>query len=190
MGSMKFGIELDTRNDLEDPTLGWYQSLLYEISRPGLGGNFDFQHVSLTVHRYNRLGKGKNLNMRFVGIMGSSGAPSQRGIHIHGVGGLRVFPDALTPFYRGFVSSVEARFDLGIRLRRTPLYRDEMTLLLFADVGGVEEKNNDVGMKVDGDVGIGLEGVGLLTYSGIFLGVRLDGGHPSARITFRVRRDF
>ncbi len=188
MGSLKIGARLDTRNDPVDPTVGWYQSLLFEISRPDLGGDFDFQRVTMTIRRYNRLGKGKSLDARFHGVAGSSGTPPQRGIHIHGVGGLRAYPDEFIPTSRGFVSSLEARFDLGRGLKRTPLYRDGMKLLLFAEIGGVDT-NSGEGMEVDGDAGIGLEGAGLITYSGIFLGVRLDGGCPTARVTFRVRRD-
>ena len=190
MGSLEFNVSLDTRNHPENPTIGWYQSLLYEISDPALGGIFDFQYTELTINRYNRLGRSKNLDMRLFAVLGSATAPPQRGIHIHGVGGLRGFPDDFEPHYRGFISSLEGRFAMAEKYRRSPLYRDQIKFLLFADMGGVQGKGSDRRMKVDGDVGLGLEGSGLFTYSGLFLAFGLDDGDISTRLTFRVRKDF
>jgi outer membrane protein assembly factor BamA len=190
MGSVEFEMTLDTRNDREDPTIGWYQSLIYEISDPTFGGTFDFQYSELTILRYNRMGSGKNLDMRLFATLGSSTAPPQRGINVYGVGGLRGFPDNFEPQYRGFIASIEGRFTLAERFRKSPLYRDQIRFLLFADMGGVKEKDSDRGMEVDGDFGIGLEGSGIITYSGLFLAFGVDDGEILTRLTFRVKKEF
>ena len=190
MGSVELVQEYDTRNDVEQPTMGWHETLLFEISDPALGGDFDFHYTELSVRRFNRVGRGKNIDMRLFAAIGSETAPPQRGIHIHGVGGLRGYPDRFVPHYRAFVSSVEARFSLGKAYRKTPLYRDRIRFLLFADVGGVRSRGPEGAWTLDGDAGVGLEGSGLITYSGIFLALDLDDRDISPRLTFRVRKEY
>jgi hypothetical protein len=190
MGSLEFELIHDTRNDVEEPTLGWYQTLRYEISDPALGGDFDFQYMELSLYRFNRIGRGKNLDMKLFAALGSESAPPQRGVHIYGVGGLRGYPDDFSAHYRAFVSTIEARFILPESWQLTPLYRDRIQMLLFADVGGVRSRGPDGLWTLDGDAGIGLEGSGLTTYNGIFLAFDLDDDDIHPRLTFRVRREF
>jgi outer membrane protein assembly factor BamA len=142
MGSVRFNMELDSRNARENPTTGWYQSLSYEISDPALGGDFGFQYADITVYRFNRIAPGGNLDMKFRAALGSGGAPPQRGIHIYGVGGLRGYPDDFTPHRSAFVAGIEARFTLAGRFRHVPLYRDRVKVLIFADAGKVQDSGS------------------------------------------------
>ena len=190
MGSLEFELQLDTRNDVEDPTFGWYQTLMYEFSDPVLGGNFDFHYAELSIYRFNRIGRGKNLDLRFIGVFGSESAPPQRGVHIHGVGGLRGYPDNFSPHYRAFVSTIETRIALPGSFQVTPIYRDLIRILFFADVGGVRSRGPDGIWTWDGDIGFGLEGSGLTTYSGIFVAFDMDDRDISPRLTFRVRKEY
>ncbi len=190
MGSLEFELKHDTRNDVEEPAFGWYQTLVFEVSDPSLGGDFDFRYVELSLYRFNRIGQGKNLDLRLFAALGSESAPPQRGVHIHGVGGLRGYPDDFSPHYRAFLSTIEAIFTLPEPFQVTPLYRDQIRFLLFTDVGGVRSRGPEGTWTLDGDAGIGLEGSGLTTYSGIFLAIDLDDSEITPRLTFRIRKEY
>lgn len=189
MGSLLVCEELDTRDDPEWPATGWYQSFGFESSDPGLGGDFGFYHISVTINRYTSVARGKNLDVRFLGSFGSKHAPLQRGVHVHGAGGLRGFPDDFIPHRGAFVSSVEGRLDLPKVFRKGPLHRDRMALLLFADVGGVQDRGSVRDMVVDSDIGAGIEGSGIFSYTGVFLAFGLGDEGRTPRVIFRIRKD-
>jgi outer membrane protein assembly factor BamA len=190
MGTLAVEIETDTRDDREQPSVGWFQRLRFEVADPALGGDFDFRRAEWTVRRYNRIGPGRRLDARFMGVWGSDRSPPQRGIHVHGVGGLRGRPDDFTPRARAFVASVEARLDLAKGLKRAMLFRDRLGLVFFADAGGFREPGPDGERRFDVDAGVGVDGAGILTYSGIFLALPIDDRGDGPRVTFRVRRDY
>ncbi len=189
MGSLSVCEELDTRDDPEWPATGWYQSLGLEISDPWLGGDFEFYHTSLTINRYTEVTRGKNLDVRFFGSFGSEHQPLQRGVHVRGAGGLRGFQDDFIPHRGAFVSSVEGRVDLPKFFRKGPLHRERIDLLLFADVGGVHDRGPVRDMTVDSDIGAGLEGSGIFSYTGVFMAFGLGDEGRTPRVIFRIRKD-
>ena len=95
-------LRIDTRNDKEDPTTGWFINADYErglreadsITMDRAKGLFNantrtYNRAFLDFRRYNRLGPGAQLNFRVVtgGWAGQDGLPLQRRLSVPGGAG-------------------------------------------------------------------------------------------------------
>ncbi len=149
-----FGMNLDTRDDEEDPESGWLIGVNYEWSDPRIASDFDYHKWVLDLRRYQPLGRSINFDTR-VRLGNSEGRlPIQKRFYLGG-------PSSLPGFgLKEFSGRETALWNSEIRLhgsRRHGFFLG-IELFFFADVGmaadrplaelSPEEWASDVGVGI------------------------------------------
>jgi outer membrane protein assembly factor BamA len=123
----------DTRDDLMEPTSGFWAKATYEKGGDDFGGNFDFQRFLLDFRRYVRLSIYENIDLRLRMGTASGDLPVQLAFDLGGVGSLRGYNfKEFDNFDRLVLGNVEYRLQFG---RFAPGYLEENQIIPFYDVG-------------------------------------------------------
>ena len=194
MRAIRLEGRLDTR-DVQSPLLpspGWIVSGTVEGAGGALGGDVGFSRASLDVRRYLRFRRDVWWNARLVwmGPLGEEDLPPQREAKLGGPGSLRGFRAA------SFVGDAALQAQTELRLP-LPVTDDIAIVFLswhwvaFAEAGAVA-RDGDWG-DLHADVGVGISGINLFSYVGLFVAQRvtdLHGPEDGPRFVVRLRRDF
>jgi Omp85 superfamily domain len=107
-------ITLDMRNNFFTPTEGWYADLSVPLFRKALGGDRDFETVSLTAMHYRPLGQSLFFSVRGGGRSSSDGTPFylRPYITLRGVEAMRYQGDQAAEVEAELRWQVEPRFSL------------------------------------------------------------------------------
>lgn len=192
MRSIIAGFTVDTRNDSESPTRGWFIRGEYEYAGRGLEGDFEFDRVMADIRRYQRIIRGEYIDARIrVGSVDqkSKFMPSNKLFDLGGIGTLRGYRFKEYPDMTKLVLG-----NLEYRIRGDKFGHfdswlfDEFTLSFFTDAGWVGNSFNDLDFgEFKSDVGIGLSDDDQDWR--IDFAKRLD-RKESITVTFRINRTF
>ncbi|MFN2431790.1 MAG: BamA/TamA family outer membrane protein [Gemmatimonadota bacterium] len=176
---------------------GW--SLTGSLERAGavLGGDHSFWRGTLHVRRYTRLAERHWLNARLhlsAPVLGTEELPRQRFTYLGGPGSLPGFDTLILGGDRGVLASGEYTFQLPTTPWSAPVFL-LWQLEVFSNVGNAVERSARARLYSDlrWDAGLGVSGVTVLGYLGVFLAQRLSNlDEPSSgpRLLFRLQRTF
>ena len=183
----------DTR-DVQSPLLpspGWSVRATWELAG-ALGGDVEFSRASLDVRRYTRLGRDAWWDSRIVwmGPLGDENLPPQREVKLGGPGSLRGFRAVSFQGDAGVQAQTELRLPLPVTDRIALLFLS-WHAVGFLDAGTVEV--DDAWEDVHADVGLGVSGINIFSYVGLFVAQRITdrgGDADGPRFVVRLRRDF
>ncbi|MBW3660075.1 MAG: outer membrane protein assembly factor [Gemmatimonadetes bacterium] len=180
----------DTR-DVQSPLLpspGWVVTIEAESAVEALGGDLEFLRGFLDLRRYTRFGRDTWWDHRLV-VHAGSDLPRQRLPVLGGAGSLRGFPAAAFVAEELAVQgSSELRLPLPVTDWIAPFFLSWHVAGL-ADVGTVDDELEEW----HADVGLGLSGINIFSYLGVFVAQRitdLDESDAGPRVIVRLRRDF
>lgn len=179
-------LALDLLDNPFYPINGWYFEGIYERAGKGLGGDFDFEGIFLTIKMFQHTIGNQRLviRTRFGAREGDlaeqhkidlGGISTLRGFKYKELTGSRMFTMSLDYFFAG---DVLGKFPLGW----IPLY-DALNLILFIDSGLCW----DAGEKIEGlKTNIGLSLALIEEILRVDFAKRLDRGQDTWAVSFRV----
>jgi outer membrane protein assembly factor BamA len=176
---------------------GWSLGAGLEHAWKGLGGEVSFWRGTLNVRRYSRLAERHWLNARAyltAPLFGSDVLPAQRFTYLGGPGSLPGFDTLEFGGDRGVLGSVEYTYQLPNTSWSAPVFL-LWQLEVFSNLGNaVSEANRaDLYSDLHWDAGVGVSGVTVLGYLGLFVAQHLsdaDGSSSGPRVFFRLQRGF
>ncbi|MBA2565830.1 MAG: BamA/TamA family outer membrane protein [Gemmatimonadetes bacterium] len=176
---------------------GW--NLAAELERGGeaLGGDLSFWRGMLHLRRYNRLSERHWLNARVYlsgPVAGTASLPRQRFTYLGGPGSLPGFDTLVLEGDRAVLGTAEYTYQLPTTSWSAPVFL-LWQLEIFSDVGNAVDASDRVQLysKLHWDAGIGVSGVTVLGYLGVFVSQRLshfDERSDGPRALFRLGRSF
>jgi cytoskeletal protein CcmA (bactofilin family) len=197
MKSIFASVGLDTRNDVKNPTQGWFINLEGEFARPDLNNDLvDFDRYILDVRRFQPLSFGESFDFR-VRLGSSRGQlPVQYLYDLGGISTLRAYKfKEYQNKNRLLIINAEYRIfdDIGAGLF------NDINLIIFADAGSIwdaKETNTAfddsfrqltwADLKTDIGLGVGNpQGTVRVDFA-----KRMDTKDRPTVITFRIRRSF
>ena len=143
MRSLYGELYFDNRNNIEEPTRGWFAKLGVETSNSNLKSDFSFNQYLFELKRYQPLGHYERLDMRLKVASSEGEVPMQKLYQLGGIGTMRGFTykslrGAKDAF--GGDRMLLANFEYNLNPRSWGndfLFFDEMRYILFLDVGNV-----------------------------------------------------
>ncbi|HEY7461046.1 MAG TPA: BamA/TamA family outer membrane protein [Gemmatimonadota bacterium] len=176
---------------------GWNLGAGLERAWQGLGGDVSFWRGTLHVRRYTRLAERHWLNARVYvtgPVLGTDDLPPQRFTYLGGPGSLPGFDTLELAGDRGVLGTVEYTFQLPSTSWSTPVFL-LWQLEVFSNVGNAVDEGDRTRLYSDlhWDAGVGVSGVTVLGYLGLFLAQRLsdlDAPSSGPRVLFRLQRAF
>ena len=183
---LRIMLALDFLDNPFYPIDGWYFEGIYERAGKGVGGDFDFEGIFLTIKRFQPTIGNQRLVIRTRFGAREGDLAEQHKIDLGGIGTLRGFKYKEFTGNRMFMISLDYFFGgdiLGrIPLGRIPLY-EALNLILFIDSGLAW----DAGEKIKGlksNIGFSLALIEEILR--VDFAKRLDRGQDTWAVTFRV----
>lgn len=195
--SMEVRIGYDTRDDLMEPSSGFFIEASLEKAGDALGGKYDFRRFLLDFRRYLRLSAFENIDLRLRLGTGSGDLPVQRAFDLGGIGSLRGYKfKEFKDCDRMLLGNIEYRIQFS---RLAPDIMEDYQIVPFYDFGLVWSSNDKSSLsagfdqlKWDGvksSVGIGLS-MGAGDELRLNLARRLDDRDRPLVVTVRINRIF
>lgn len=192
MRSLIAGFTVDTRDDSDSPTRGWYVRGQYEYAGRGLEGDFEFDRFIADIRRYQHITRGESIDTRIrAGSVKqkSQFLPRNKLFDLGGIGTLRGYR-----FKEFFDSSKMVLGNIEYRIRGDKFGHidnwllDDFTISLFADAGWVGRSFDDIDAEdFKSDIGVGFSDDDQDWR--IDFAKRLDRSE-SIVVTFRLNRSF
>lgn len=191
-------LSFDTRDNVRFPRQGWFHTL--EVERAGgfLGSGFNYWRGWLDLRRYQPVFFRNQLDVRVLlsapltfEPFDTPALPSHRFTLLGGLGGLRGFPDFAFQGDGLFVATAEYRHTLPPHPWINPFFF-EYNLVLFLEAGSIHEPGRGYDNPAV-DVGIGLGGLNVFSYLGIYLAQKLnrfEDFEDGPRLVIRLDREF
>jgi outer membrane translocation and assembly module TamA len=176
---------------------GWNMAAAIERAGTLLDGDLTFTQGTLHVRRYTQLSERHWLAGRLYlsgPVAGTESLPEQRFTHLGGPGSLPGFDTLILAGDRGVLGSAEYSFQLPTTSWSAPIFL-LWQLEVFTNAGNAvtlrERSRLYSDLRWDG--GVGVSGVTVLGYLGLFIAQRLshfDEPSSGPRVLFRLQRSF
>lgn len=143
MRSLYGELYFDNRNNLQDPTRGWYAKLGIETSNSKLNSDFSFNQYIFELRRYQPLGRYERLDFRFKTATSVGDVPLQKLYQLGGIGSMRGFTYKSIRGSKGAFGGdrmLLANLEYNLDPRSWGgdfLFFDELRYILFIDAGQV-----------------------------------------------------
>jgi len=135
MRSVYGELYLDSRDNLNFTTTGWYARLSSEVSSSALGGDFSFNRYLVDIRHYQPIATGENVNFRLMLGTSQGTLPVQRSFDVGGISTLRGFRWDEFSGNAMFLLNAEYRIHSRILGSELPLLGEYFSLILFTDLG-------------------------------------------------------
>ncbi len=198
MRSVYGELYLDTRDNKELPSAGWYARLGLETSsREALSSDFSFNRYQLDVRRYQRLSRGERLDIRLMAGTSEGELPLQKLYRLGGLSTLRGYNNKTFQGDRMLLANIEYVYSPSGR--HSLLFLDNVSYIAFFDAGRAWYRSADQKKWSDGfsalkwrdlqtDVGLALSfKKGKYRFS---MARRLDTGKDPFVFAFRMVKPF
>ena len=176
---------------------GWSLSAGLESAGSAAGGDVAFRRGVLHLRRYTQVGERHWLSGRvYVSgpVLGTDSLPPQRFTYLGGPGSLPGFDTLVLGGDRGVLASAEYTFQLPNTRWSTPVFL-LWQLEVFSNAGNsvTRARRSRLYSDLHWDAGLGVSGVTVLGYLGLFVAQRLshfDERSDGPRVLFRLQRTF
>jgi len=199
-------LTLDTRNNRQRTTRGWFTTLDFERAGEGVGGDYEYDRLLADIRRYQSLGFDQGLDFRLRIGTGSGHMPWQKTFQLGGISTMRGYKfkslsggALMRGGNRMILGQIEYRLGEGHLPSDLDLGLFELfNFIVFADAGWVGFADEDLGL-FEGFDGLKLSdfqsdiGVALANRSGsvrIEVARRTDTNYKPFRFYFRMTRPF
>lgn len=143
MRSLYGEVYFDNRDNLENPSKGWYAKLQVESSTSKLNSDFSFNQYLFELRRYQPLGRYERLDLRFKMATSEGDVPLQKLYQLGGVGTMRGFRYKTLRGREGAFGGdrmLLANLEYNLDPRTFGgdfLFFDDLRFILFTDVGRI-----------------------------------------------------
>ncbi len=143
MRSLYGELYFDNRDNIEEPTRGWYAKMGIETSNSKLKSDFSFNQYTFELRRYQPLGRYERFDIRIKASTAVGEVPLQKLNQLGGVGSLRGFSyKSLRGGENAFGGDrmLLANFEYNLNPRAwggSFLFFDDLRYILFVDAGNV-----------------------------------------------------
>lgn len=175
---------LDTRNNKDSASNGWYNRLSMEYCGESLGGDYDFKIYQADIRSYNRLSRSQLLAFRVKAATTDRALPRlhPKKFYLGGIGTLRGYT------YKEFEGDTIFLMNAEYWLTMGSLDRSGIGIFLFVDSGYAWEYDSEMtASDLKTDIGIGFSFPGSLT---VAIATPIEEGEREPVVSLRLNRTF